>query len=168
MILAASYVEQFSRAISYEKIDFTGAIMLTFGAMLAILLLFLIAKVVKKITESRVRHIHYIGMDFDDVEKMHKEGLISDQEYRRIKSSLSRQALEQAKPPEEKPKGNLKSIPLEEEGKLGAERVAPEPQQPSSKASATALTIEDMRKAGLISEDEYRELSSFFKPEGSR
>jgi hypothetical protein len=168
MIHTATYVDKFERALSYEKIDYTGVLLWTFGAMVAILLLFLIAKIVKKIVESNVRHIEYFGIDFINVEKMHKQHLISDQEFRNIKASLSKQILEQTKSEGEKPKADLKSIVAQELGKRDAPRPSAEPPQTTAPAKEKSLSIKDMHDAGLISDEEFRELSSFFEPEDRR
>jgi hypothetical protein len=61
-----------------------------FGATLALIFLFMIARLVRNLTSGRVHQIREFGMDFDSVADMLDKGLLSKEEAGRVKSVLAR------------------------------------------------------------------------------
>ncbi|MBN1902022.1 SHOCT domain-containing protein [Candidatus Sumerlaeota bacterium] len=130
---------------------------------MAIILIFLIAKLLKATVNSRIRKITNFTMDFDDLKEMRKTGLISNEEFERIRSGLVKRFVQtpSVEPAESGEKFVEKSAPnpkLELDLKQTMENPAPAPGK-TGRPSSQPIDIDDLLKKGLITQEEFQKLS---------
>jgi hypothetical protein len=157
-----NYFNYFSRSL--ENSDFIRLTYQAFGIFVAIILLFLIAKFLKAAVNSRIRRINNITMDFSDLKQMRKTGLISDDEYEKIRSGLVKRFVQTPSPESIQPGEKLIEIPplkanqdkeLQQTGQIFSSS------RKSEKPSFQPIDIEDLLNKGMISAEEYQKLSAF-------
>jgi len=163
-----------------------------FGATVALILLFLIARIFKNVASGKVRQVESLGMDFDAVSGMIDKGLLTPEEAKRVKSVLARhfQGLytkKSAPPPDLT--AEIEIAEMQSPARIGGARqeqspakaqppatrvpprAKPEPPRPPVREEAKAkpppeielpLDVLDMHKAGMISDEELDALRRFY------
>ncbi len=143
--------------------DFVELTLYAVGFFLSIIMIIIVALVVKGVVNRKVRKVKHYRMDLNALTKMRRTGLVSEEEYKRIKSKLIQRFMESTPTEEQKPPEKGQELPLKlppiniakPEVQIGATRPSPRPRE------TRPVDINDLLKKGLISPEEYRQLSSF-------
>ena len=175
------YYRGVQRALQQPEMDFVELLLWGFGIFIAILFVFFIGKFIKTIITQRVQQIQYYGMDFEGLKRMLDTGLLSEEEYQKIRKKVAERLAEEmtqetgpAAPrlsvPVQKPAptpglGWPPETPLPRGGKPGNEKTTV-PSLPADRGPSKgkkALDLEGMFKAGLVTAEEYEKLAQFFR-----
>lgn len=155
-----NYFNYFSRSL--ENSEFIRLTYQAFGIFVAIILLFLFARFLKVTITGRIRKIGNITMDFKDLKQMRLTGLISDDEYEKMRSGLVKRFTQTPSTESSTSEVNLTGIPpmMERPDEKLKQTYALSPQSPqTSQKSSQPTNIDDLLKRGLISNEEYQKLS---------
>ena len=157
-----NYLDGIARV--FEDSDFLELTYYAIGVLVAIVAVIIIAMVLKATINRRIRKIQNFSMDLDDLKKMQRTGLISEEEYKKMKSSLiKRYTRETMKEPSgsgaESPLTSPdREIPVTGRKNMG-KSIIPTPSSPPEKSTSKPIDIDVLLKKGLISKEEYQKLS---------
>jgi uncharacterized membrane protein len=178
------YYRGVHEALARPEVGFVELLLWGFGIFIAILLVIFIGKFVKTVITQRVRHIHYYGIDFDSLKEMLETGLLSEEEYQRIRKRvaerLAEELTEEKKPGASRismPAGKVPSAPkpgilqqtsIPGKGEPGDEQLpmASVAARPEPSKGKKPLDLEGMFRAGLLTAEEYEKLREFFRDKG--
>ena len=160
-----NYFSDFVKAAG--EADFLEMTYYAIGIFLAILILFLVSRLIKSNVNKRVRSIQNFTLDFDDLKKFRRTGLVSDGEFEKIKSGLVQRFTKSTREDLQESKKISQDLPFDIEHftRDGKEKAAPNmpaapaktPSRPSP--SHKPIDIDHLLKKGLISQEEYQRLT---------
>jgi hypothetical protein len=168
-----------------------------FGATVALIVLFIVGRLVRNVVGMRVRQVDEFGMDFDSVADMLDKGLLTPEEAKRVKAVLARhfKKLYDRKLSDEPARSAEEELADEiarEGGELPAAPAAPDrspkpatvatptesspapsppstPQaEPDGESVELPLDIMDMYRAGMISDEELEALRRVYAHRAGR
>lgn len=175
------YYRGVQRALERPETDFVEMLLWGFGIFIAVLFVILISKFIKSLITQRVHQVRYYGMDFDELKRMLETGLLSEEEYARIRKKVAERLAEElaqekraaapnlsvsAQKPTARPTAGWLPEASVPQGRERVDAKTSVPTMPSSRGpskSKKALDLDGMFKAGLITEEEYEKLSQFFR-----
>jgi hypothetical protein len=163
--------------VFFDNEDFLELLLYGGGILFALIVLVILAQVLKAGINARVRNTSTpFGMGIDDVNKLHKEGRLTDEEMKAVREAMARQLVERTRAEQA-----VKSLPSKAEValKIAEEQVAsappaakpaprpadppaakPEPLDPAAArlaalAGKTDYELEQLRESGFLSEEEF-------------
>lgn len=156
------YLTTFEKA--FENADFIDLTYQAFGIFIALIVLFIIGLAIKSFVNTRIRKIGQFSMDFNDLKKMRRTGLVSEVEYEKIKSGLiSRFIKDTGEDKEIRGKTDRKipepSLSNRREIKTGMPPVSSPLPSPKPSSHKKPVDIDDLLKRGIITPEEYQKLS---------
>lgn len=135
------------------------------GLIFAMLLLFVLQKAIRHGIESRVRSIHrQAGIDFNDVERMGRTGLLSEEEKAKVKKAIAKTYSIEARDTVEKniaPEAwrTREKTPAAQSSPCSPPEKARGMDQPPLREQKT-IDLEALLERGLITPEEYERLKS--------
>ena len=90
-----SYREGFNKAL--EQSSFVSILLWAIGILIALLLIFFLTVLLKKQIEKKIRSIDIYSMSYNDIEKMKRTGLISDEEMAVVRRKITLNFMEKGK-----------------------------------------------------------------------
>ena len=180
-----NYLDGFSSALG--STTFTELTFYALGVLIATVFLIVISRLIRDLVSRNVRGIGTFSMTFEDLERMRRTGLISDDEYQRAKSRIAgniAKSLEKDNPNSEKASQALPSIvPLDSIKGLERDRVSRDsqtspgaspggppretrPPAPKNTGGKAPIDIDDLLQKGLITPEDYQQLSEISRKKG--
>jgi len=158
------YFTGFSRAV--QNSDFIEMTYYAVGVLIVMAVIFLVAKFLKAGINARIRKISGFTLDFNDLKKMRETGLVSEEEYEKMKSSLVKRFVNTStdkpispeKSSQENPLPNGSNSLKSHESAIPPSPLLPPGKPPESASSKGPVDIEDLLEKGLITPDEYQKL----------
>jgi len=157
-----NYLTTFGHAL--DNADFIKLTYQAFGILIALIVLFLLAMAIKSLINTRIRKIGTFSMDLDDIKKMRKTGLLSEEEYNKIRSGLIRRFIkdtgEENQNPE-KPGGKIPGSAISgvRDIKIPISPALSAPLAAEHTPKTKPVDIDDLLKRGIITPEEYQKLS---------
>ena len=162
-----NYIDGFSKII--KDGEFITLTYYALGILIAMIILFLLARLLKNNINKKVRKIDVITMDLKDLEKMRRTGLISEDEYKKAKSKIVGILSAKLGAPGEAEKSEP-APPREKPSHAGKKFQEPKPPIKTQPAPVSApkkkekkkkplVDIDDLLEKGLISKEEYNRLA---------
>jgi uncharacterized protein YutE (UPF0331/DUF86 family) len=157
-----NYLNIFGRAL--DNADFIKLTYQAFGILIALIVLFLLAMAIKSLVNTRIRKTGIFSMDLEDIKKMRRTGLLSEEEYNKIRSGLIKRFIKDTGEENRNPEKPGGRIP---EPAISGGRDIKIPISPAPSATlATEHTpktkpvdIDDLLKRGIITPEEFQKLS---------
>jgi len=157
-----NYITDFGRALGNS--EFIKLTFQAFGVFVGIIILFLIAKIIKSTINTKIKNIKNLSIDFNDVKRMRRTGLISEEEFENIKTGLVKQFVDTqaadvtgestAKPPAQE----TFHLPVKKD--QPSPMASPKtPKSPPTSSGSSAIDIDDLLKRGIITREEFQRLS---------
>ena len=161
-----NYLGTFEKA--FENADFIKLTYQALGIFFALVVLFILALAIKTFVNSRIRKIALYSMDFKDLKKMRRTGLVSAEEYERIKSGIVKHFIKDTGAGKEKAEKAGQVIPgstglPKDDRKSPPPFVPAPPSPPSPKAKTQPIDIDELLKRGLITPEEYQKLTEIHR-----
>ncbi len=175
------YYRGVQQALQQPEMGFVELLLWGFGIFIAVLLVIFVGKVIKTIITQRVQQIRYYGVDFEGLKQMLDTGLLSEEEYQKVRKKVAERLAEEmaqerrpaapglsvpAQKPATTPKpGWPRETPIPRGVGPGNEKITV-PSMPAGRGPSKgkkALDLDGMFKAGLITAEEYEKLAQFFR-----
>lgn len=168
------YFSDFQKA--FQQGDFLELTFYAFGIFIIMLIGFLLAMIIKYYINKKIRAYKALTMDFSDLERMKRTGLISEDEVKKIKSNMVKYYTMKQQPDDQEKQPVRQDITLDmnipPEATFNQKKAkpvfppvtSPDPTTSPSRKSdrkkdGARINIDVLLQKGLITKEEYRVLS---------